>query len=53
MLSARIVVTPTNVPHKFTNTGTGLLGQVDIHPSSRIQQTNIPEGEKAPDGQGN
>lgn len=43
--AGQIVVAPANVPHKFTNTGTGLLRQVDIHPSSRIQQTNIPEDE--------
>ena len=41
--AGQIVVAPANVPHKFTNSGTGLLKQVDIHPSSRIQQTNIPE----------
>ena len=41
--AGQIVVAPANVPHKFTNSGTGPLRQVDIHPSSRIQQTNIPE----------
>ena len=41
--AGQIVVAPANVPHKFTNTGTGLLRQVDIHPTSRIQQTDIPE----------
>ena len=41
--AGQIVVAPANVPHKFTNSGTGLLRQVDIHPSSRIQQTDIPE----------
>jgi quercetin dioxygenase-like cupin family protein len=49
--AGQIVVAPANVPHKFTNSGTGLLRQVDIHPSS-IQQTNIPEKEQAPDGPG-
>ena len=43
--AGQIVVTPADVPHKFTNSGTGLLKQVDIHPSSRIQQTNVPEVE--------
>ena len=43
--AGQIVVAPANVPHKFTNTGTGPLKQVDIHPRSRIQQTNIPEDE--------
>jgi quercetin dioxygenase-like cupin family protein len=50
--AGQIVVAPANVPHKFTNSGTGLLRQVDIHPSSSIQQTNIPEKEQAPDGPG-
>jgi mannose-6-phosphate isomerase-like protein (cupin superfamily) len=42
--AGQIVVAPAKVPHKFTNTGTDLLRQVDIHPSSRIQQTNVEEG---------
>ena len=41
--AGQIVVAPTGVPHKFVNSGTGPLRQVDIHPSGRIQQTNIPE----------
>lgn len=41
--AGRIVVAPANVPHKFTNSGTGLLRQVDIHPNSRIQQTNVTD----------
>jgi mannose-6-phosphate isomerase-like protein (cupin superfamily) len=42
--AGQIVVAPAGVPHKFVNTGTGPLRQVDIHPSGRIQQVNIPEG---------
>jgi mannose-6-phosphate isomerase-like protein (cupin superfamily) len=39
----QIVVVPAGVPHKFVNSGSGPLRQVDIHPSGRIQQVNIPE----------
>jgi mannose-6-phosphate isomerase-like protein (cupin superfamily) len=42
--AGQIVVAPANVPHKFVNSGTGPLRQVDIHPSGRIRQVNIPEG---------
>ena len=42
--AGQIVVAPAGVPHKFVNSGTGPLRQVDIHPSGRIQQDNIPEG---------
>ena len=42
--AGQIVVAPAGVPHKFVNSGTGPLRQVDIHPSGRIQQVNIPEG---------
>ncbi len=38
----QIVVVPAGVPHKFVNSGTGPLRQVDIHPSERIQQVDIP-----------
>ena len=36
-----IVVAPPNVPHKFTNTGDGILRQVDIHPASKMVQFNL------------
>ena len=39
----QIVVVPAGVPHKFVNSGSGPLRQVDIHPSGRIQQVNLPE----------
>ena len=42
--AGQIVVAPAGVPHKFVNSGNGLLRQVDIHPSGRIQQVNIPRG---------
>lgn len=42
--AGQIVVAPADVPHKFVNSGTGPLRQVDIHPSGRIRQVNIPEG---------
>ncbi len=41
--AGQIVVAPAEVPHKFVNTGTGPLRQVDIHPSGRIRQVNMPE----------
>jgi mannose-6-phosphate isomerase-like protein (cupin superfamily) len=40
--AGQIVVAPAGVPHKFVNSGSGPLRQVDIHPSGRIQQVNIP-----------
>ncbi len=40
--AGQIVVAPAGVPHKFVNSGNGPLRQVDIHPSGRIQQVNIP-----------
>ena len=36
-----IVVAPPNVPHKFVNTGNGILRQVDIHPASKMIQFNL------------
>jgi mannose-6-phosphate isomerase-like protein (cupin superfamily) len=41
--AGQIVVAPAGVPHKFVNSGSGPLRQVDIHPSGRIRQANIPE----------
>jgi mannose-6-phosphate isomerase-like protein (cupin superfamily) len=38
----QIVVVPAGVPHKFVNSGTGPLRQVDIHPSERILQVDLP-----------
>jgi mannose-6-phosphate isomerase-like protein (cupin superfamily) len=42
--AGQVVVAPAGVPHKFVNSGTGPLRQVDIHPSGRIRQDNIPRG---------
>ena len=39
--AGQIVVAPAGVPHKFVNSGTGPLRQVDIHPSGRILQEDI------------
>ena len=39
----QIVVAPAGVPHKFVNSGSGPLRQVDIHPSERIRQVDLPE----------
>ena len=41
--AGQIVVAPAGVPHKFVNSGSGPLKQVDIHPSGRFQLVNIPE----------
>ena len=32
----QVVVVPAGVPHKFVNSGTGRLRQVDIHASGRF-----------------
>jgi quercetin dioxygenase-like cupin family protein len=37
-----IVVIPANTPHRFVNTGDGLLRQIDVHASARFIQTNLP-----------
>ncbi len=39
----QIVVVPAGIPHKFVNSGTGPLRQVDIHPSGRMTQTDLLE----------
>src|ERR671917_645696 len=40
--AGQVVVAPAGVPHKFVNSGSGPLRQVDIHPSARVLQHNIP-----------
>ena len=42
--AGQIVVAPAGVPHKFVNSGSGPLRQVDIHPSGRILQENVVGG---------
>jgi len=37
--AGQIVIGPANVPHKFINSGTGTLRQVDIHSSPRFITT--------------
>jgi mannose-6-phosphate isomerase-like protein (cupin superfamily) len=41
--AGQIVVAPANVPHKFINSGTGPLRQIDIHPSPRFITTWLEE----------
>jgi mannose-6-phosphate isomerase-like protein (cupin superfamily) len=41
--AGQILVAPAGVPHTFVNPGSGPLRQVDIHPSDRVLQTDIPE----------
>jgi quercetin dioxygenase-like cupin family protein len=36
-----IVVIPTNTPHRFVNSGTCVLRQIDIHASPKFVQTNL------------
>jgi quercetin dioxygenase-like cupin family protein len=48
--AGQVVVAPAGVPHKFVNSGSGPLRQVDIHPSGRIRQVNIPEDAWPPNG---
>ena len=36
-----IVVIPANTPHRFVNSGAGILRQIDIHASPRFIQTNL------------
>ena len=37
--AGQIVVAPAGTPHKFVNSGTGTLRQVDIHASPRFMTT--------------
>src|SRR6478672_10292819 len=36
-----IVVIPANTPHRFVNSGGGVLRQIDIHASPKFIQTNL------------
>jgi mannose-6-phosphate isomerase-like protein (cupin superfamily) len=36
-----IVVIPANTPHRFVNTGSDVLRQIDIHASPKFIQTNL------------
>ncbi len=50
--AGQIVVALMGVPRKFVTSGSGPLRQVDIHPSGRIQQVNIPEDAWPPNIEG-
>ena len=36
-----IVVIPANTPHRFVNSGSGVLRQIGIHASPKFVQTNL------------
>lgn len=36
-----IVVIPANTPHRFVNSGAGILRQIDVHASPKFIQTNL------------
>lgn len=36
-----VVVIPANTPHRFVNSGAGVLKQIDIHASPKFIQTNL------------
>jgi len=36
-----IVVIPANTPHRFVNSGDGVLRQIGIHASPKFVQTNL------------
>ena len=42
-IAGQIVIAPANVPHKFVNSGTGPLRQIDIHPRERMVTTWLAE----------
>src|SRR5215212_10871294 len=46
--AGQVVVAPAGVPHKFVNSGSGPLRQVDIHPSGHIRQENLLEDPWSP-----
>ena len=39
----QILVAPANTPHKFVNSGSGALRQIDIHASDRFITTWLEE----------
>ncbi len=36
MDGGHVVIAPTGVPHKFINSGEGMLQQITIHPSKEV-----------------
>ena len=45
--AGQVVIGPANTPHKFVNSGTGLLRQIDIHASPRFITTWLDEPQSA------
>jgi mannose-6-phosphate isomerase-like protein (cupin superfamily) len=43
--AGQVVVGPADVPHRFTNTGTGRLLMTTIHAAGRTETTWLEEGE--------
>jgi quercetin dioxygenase-like cupin family protein len=41
--AGHVVVGPANIPHKFTNIGTGILEMICIHPAPVISQEDLME----------
>ena len=39
--AGNVVVIPANTPHRFVNSGDGVLRQIDIHASPKFIQTNL------------
>lgn len=39
--AGNVVVIPANTPHRFVNSGDGVLRQIDIHASPTFIQTNL------------
>ena len=37
----QIVIAPARTPHKFVNSGTGILHLIGIHPAARMEQENL------------
>ena len=42
-IGGQIVIVPAGRPHKFVNSGTGPLRQINIHPSPRLITTWLPD----------
>ncbi len=40
-LAGEIIVVPANTPHRFVNSGSTVLRQIDVHSSPRFIQTNL------------
>ena len=40
--AGQIVIVPAGAAHTFVNSGAGPLRQIDIHPTGRMEQVDIP-----------